>query len=379
MKRRVIVGLSGGVDSGAAAYLLKAAGFEVIGLTIRTQPGVESRCCAIGEARRMAAEMGIDYYVCNAARDFRQRVVQPFIEAYLLGRTPNPCVACNPWVKWAQLMEAAQRMGADYVATGHYAETVRLENGRCAIRRAASDGKDQSYMLYGLSQTQLAHTLLPLGRLEKSQVRALAARAGLSAAQRPDSQEICFVTGGNYADFIEETTETALPPPGNFVDTRGHILGRHQGIHHYTPGQRRGLGLALGHPVYVKAIDREKNQVILGGEASLYQRTILCDHLRFMALADLPPGGRMQALVKIRYHHAGTAASLERTDADTIRIDFTTPVRAPAPGQSAVFYDDAGHVLGGGIITPDGMEQPHNRNIPVRIPLDGHLSQNGEN
>lgn len=347
---RVVVGLSGGVDSAATAYLLKAAGHEVIGVTIKTWAAGDSRCCELEDAQEMASRMGIPHYVHAAASDFQSLVVAPFIDDYLHGRTPNPCVECNRYVKWAQLLEAAAAMGAEYVATGHYASVVRLPNGRFAIRRASSLRKDQSYVLYKLTQEQLAHTLLPLGDYDKEEVRSIAAKAGLSAAQKPDSQEICFVTEGDYADYIERETETEMPPPGNFVDEDGNILGVHKGVAHYTVGQRKGLGLALGYPAYVKEIDTERNEVIIGGEASLYRSSILCDDLNFMCVEGIAPGEKIRAFVKIRYNHKGASATLEKNDDGTISVAFDEPVRAATPGQSAVFYDEDGCIIGGGKI-----------------------------
>ncbi|MBQ9377448.1 MAG: tRNA 2-thiouridine(34) synthase MnmA [Schwartzia sp.] len=347
---RVVVGVSGGVDSAAAAYLLKAAGHEVICVTIKTWAGRDSRCCAIGDARAMALSMGLSYYVRDATEEFEKRVMRPFVDDYLHGRTPNPCVECNRYVKWGRLLAAADELGAEYVATGHYARTARLANGRHAIRLAAFSKKDQSYMLFRLTQEQLARTLLPLGDYEKDEVREIAARAGLSAAQTPDSQEICFVTEGDYADYIERETEAVLPPPGRFVDGRGNVLGRHRGIVRYTVGQRKGLGLALGCPAYVTGIDAERNEIVIGDEASLYHGSILCRELSFMSVAGLVPGESLRALVRIRYRHRGETATLRKNEDATLTVIFDSPVRAPTPGQSAVFYDREGFIIGGGII-----------------------------
>ncbi|MBE6095096.1 MAG: tRNA 2-thiouridine(34) synthase MnmA [Schwartzia succinivorans] len=347
---RVVVGMSGGVDSAVAAYLLKKAGHEVIGVTLKTWEGKDSRCCDVSEAREMALRMGIPHSVHSAASDFECRVVQPFIGDYLHGRTPNPCVECNRYVKWAQLLDAASVMGADFAATGHYARIAQLPNGRYAIRRATSLRKDQSYVLYKLTQQQLSRTLLPLGEYDKEEVRAIAERVGISAAQKPDSQEICFVTEGNYTDYIECETDAELPPPGNFVDAEGNVLGTHKGIAHYTVGQRKGLGLALGYPVYVTAIAPEKNEVVIGGEESLYRSSILCNDLNFMSVGTIGRGETLPAFVKIRYNHKGATASLEMNDDGTLTAVFDSPVRAPTPGQSAVFFDEDGYIIGGGKI-----------------------------
>ncbi len=298
----------------------------------------------------MALRMGIPHSVHSAASDFECRVVQPFIDDYLHGRTPNPCVECNRYVKWAQLLDAAAAMGADFAATGHYARISRLPNGRYAVRRAASLRKDQSYVLYKLTQEQLSHTMLPLGDYDKDEVRAIAEREGLSAAQKPDSQEICFVTEGNYTDYIECETDAELPPPGNFVDGEGNILGVHKGIAHYTVGQRKGLGLALGYPAYVTAIAPEKNEVVIGSEESLYRPSILCGDLNFMSVETIGRRETLPAFVKIRYNHKGATASLKMNDDGTLSALFDSAVRAPTPGQSAVFYDEDGYIIGGGKI-----------------------------
>ena len=365
---RVVVGMSGGVDSAVTAYLLKEAGHEVVGVTLKTWMGEDSRCCEMTDAREMALRMGVTHYVRGAAEDFRRLVACPFIDEYLSGRTPNPCVDCNRHVKWAALLAAADEFGAAYVATGHYARIERLANGRYAIRRGASVRKDQSYVLYQLTQEQLARTLLPLGGYEKEEVRAIAERAGLSAAQKPDSQEICFVTEGSYADYIERAIGKELPS-GNFVDEEGNVLGQHKGVAHYTVGQRKGLGLALGAPAYVTRIDAEKNEVVIGGEPSLYRSSIACGDLHFMGVAGLSLGETMRAFVKIRYNHKGAPATLEKSGDDTLAVTFDTPVRAPTPGQSAVFYDEAGHILGGGKIrreAPEGFTNYKFLEIPYK-------------
>lgn len=350
---KVIVGMSGGVDSAVTAYILKAMGYDVIGVTLRTWvggDGKESRCCEIDDAQAVAEQLDIPYYVLNCLSDFHRKVVEPFTYDYLHGLTPNPCVLCNRDIKWEGLLHAADVMGADYVATGHYASVVRLENGRYTVQKAASAPKDQTYMLYRLTQAQLSRTLMPLGRLTKEEVRRMARQVGLSVAEKRDSQEICFVTDGSYADFIETNAEGYVPRVGNFVDEQGHVLGQHKGIIHYTVGQRKGLGLALGVPAYVKEINAVTNDVVIAAEASLYRSEIVCHRLNFLSLPELPPGDTVRARVKIRYHDEGFWGTVERIGEDMVRVAFEQSVRAPAPGQSAVFYDETDCVIGGGEI-----------------------------
>lgn len=346
---KIIVGISGGVDSAAAAFLLRERGHEVIGVTFRTWLSGESRCCAIDDARATARKLGIPYYVFNCVSDFHKNVEAPFISDYLHGLTPNPCVICNREVKWARLLYAAELMGADMTATGHYASVVRLENGRYAVCQAADARKDQSYMLYRLTQEQLSRTLFPLGNLSKREVRRIAEEAGLPAAKRPDSQEICFVTEGHYADYVQAHAER-VPGEGAFVDEKGNILGKHHGIVRYTVGQRKGLGLSLGYPAYVKEIRAATNEIVIGDESSLYCREIVCGQLNFMSLPGIAEGESVRASVKIRYRHEGADALLTGRGADTVLVRFENPVRAATPGQSAVFYDSSRRVIGGGVI-----------------------------
>ena len=350
---KVVVGMSGGVDSATAAYLLKAEGHEVIGVTLRTwesEDGEESRCCEIDDARGVARKLDIPFHVLNCVSCFRENVVGPFVDDYLRGRTPNPCVECNRRVKWERLLYAAQVMGADFVATGHYASIVRLANGRYAVQKAAYADKDQSYMLYRLSQEQLQATRFPLGALAKEEVRSLAAQAGLPVAEKKDSQEICFVTEGSYADYIEAVRGQDVSRAGNFVDEQGNVLGTHRGIIHYTVGQRKGLGVALGYPAYVKRICAERNEVVLGEERSLYSRVLLCDDVNYMGESPLESGGTFSCRVKIRYRHTAQEAVVEQLGDGRIRVVFADEVRAATPGQAAVFYDENGCVLGGGKI-----------------------------
>ena len=345
---KVIVGMSGGVDSAVAAYLLKEAGYEVIGMTLRTDSR-EGRCCEIDDARRTARKLNIRYYAPNVIDVFDEKVRQPFFDAYLRGETPNPCIECNRNVKWERMLFYAAALEADFAATGHYASVVRLENGRYTVRQADHAEKDQTYMLYKLTQEQLAHTLMPLGKYSKAEVRRIAADAGLDVAQKQDSQEICFVTEGSYADYIMNDPGRTVPGEGNFISEDGTILGRHKGIIHYTVGQRRGL-IAAGYPIYVKEIKADTNEVVLGEEKSLYTSEIRCDRLNFLSIPGLMPGETIRARVKIRYHHTGEQAVILPDGDGNVRIIFDAPVRAATPGQSAVFYDEEDRVIGGGII-----------------------------
>ena len=350
---KVIVGMSGGVDSAAAAFLLKSAGCDVTGVTLRTwvaEDGTEGRCCEIDDARKAAWKLNIPYHAFNCISDFQDHVIDPFITAYISGLTPNPCIQCNRFVKWERMLYFAKVMQADYVATGHYASVIKLENGRYTVKKALHPEKDQSYMLYRLSQEQLAMTLMPLGDLSKQEVRSIAEQAGLSVAAKRDSQEICFVPDGNYAGYIEENAGVSLPGEGFFVDEEGNRVGKHKGIIRYTVGQRKGLGLALGYPVYVKEIRPEVNEVVIADERSLYRDSIICGDLNFMSIPGLRKGDFLNCRVKIRYHHPLQDAVIEAVGQDRIRVSFPNPVRAPAPGQSAVFYDEDGCVIGGGII-----------------------------
>ncbi|MBR1901234.1 MAG: tRNA 2-thiouridine(34) synthase MnmA [Lachnospiraceae bacterium] len=352
--KKVIVGMSGGVDSAVAALLLKQAGYDVVGVTLRTWAGTEgqeSRCCEIDDARQTARTIGIPYHAFNCLSEFETKVVTPFVQDYLHGMTPNPCVICNREIKWERLLYHADVLQADYVATGHYASIVKLENGRYTVRKASHTGKDQTYMLYRLTQEQLSRTLMPLGDYSKSEVRKIAEEAGIRVASKPDSQEICFVSDENYADFIREHEDGAVPGEGNYVDESGNILGRHKGIIHYTVGQRKGLGVAFGHPVYIKEIRADSNEIVLGGYEQTWCRGIVCRDLNYMGIPEPEAGGSFRCQVKVRYRHSGQYALLEKLDNEQVRVSFDEPVRFAAPGQSAVFYDENDCLLGGGIIS----------------------------
>ena len=353
---RVVVGMSGGVDSSVAAWLLKEQGYDVIGVTMQIWQdedacSVEENggCCglsAVEDARRVAAVLDIPYYVMNFKDEFRNQVIDYFNAEYLNGRTPNPCIACNRYVKWEALLNRSLSIGAEYIATGHYARIEQLENGRYALRRASVPGKDQTYALYNLTQEQLKRTLMPDGDYSKEQIRRFAAELGLQVADKPDSQDICFVPDGDYASFIEKTTGKKIPE-GNFVTPEGKILGRHRGIIHYTVGQRKGLGLALGYPAFVLEIRPETNEVVIGTYEESLTRVLKADQLNFMAVSDLKEPRRVFA--KIRYNHKGAWCTVEKTGEDEITCVFEEPIRAVTPGQAVVLYDGE-YVLGGGTI-----------------------------
>ncbi len=357
MKEKVVVGMSGGVDSSVAAYLLKEQGYDVIGVTMQIWEDEEQQrteenggCCglsAVDDARRVADRLEIPYYVMNFKQEFQKKVVDYFVEEYLAGRTPNPCIACNRYVKWESLLKRSMEIGADYIATGHYARIAKLPNGRFAIRNSVTARKDQTYALYNLTQFQLAHTLMPIGEYEKDQVRRIAQEAGLPVAAKPDSQDICFVPDGDYAAFLKKKAGERMPGEGDFVTRDGTVLGKHKGITHYTIGQRKGLGLSMGEPVFVSELRPKTNQVVVGEETQVFKKELLCDHLNFMGMEDLEEPRKVWA--KVRYAHKGQWCRIEKQGRDLIRAEFEGPVRAITPGQAVVFYEGE-YVLGGGII-----------------------------
>jgi len=350
VSERIVVAMSGGVDSSVAAALLAEQGHEVIGMTMHLA-GDASRCCSLDDvedARRVARALGIRFYVAPYQDRFRREVIEPFADAYLAGRTPIPCVTCNRRFKFHHLLSRARALGADRIATGHYARIdTDPESGAFRLHAAVDAAKDQSYFLFDLAQRQLARIALPLGGLRKDEVRARARALGLATAEKPESQEICFVPAGDYARAVEQIRPDAAPAPGDIVHEDGRVLGRHAGIHHFTVGQRRGLRLSAGERLYVTRIDPERARVVVGAEDALLAHAARLESVSW--IAGEAPAEPVRARVRVRYRHGGADAVIAPDGKDGARVRFSAPVRALAPGQAAVFYD-GDRVLGGGWI-----------------------------
>lgn len=355
MNKKAIIAMSGGVDSAVAAFLTKEQGFDCMGVTMKLFQSEdvdvrENTCCSledVEDARSVAYKLGIPYYVFNFSDRFREDVIDRFIEAYENGRTPNPCIDCNRFLKFDKLFTRAKELGYDYVVTGHYAQIeYNEETGRYLLKKSVDENKDQSYVLYSLTQEQLSHVMFPLGGMSKSQTRHIAEENGFVNAKKHDSQDICFVLNGKYSDFIENYTGRKYLE-GDFVDKNGNFLGRHKGIIRYTVGQRRGLGLALEHPLYVIEVNKENNTVVLGENEDLFSCSVTAKSINLISVPNLYKPMRVKA--KVRYRQAEQWATAVQLDEDTLKIEFDEPQRAITKGQAVVLYDED-TVVGGGTI-----------------------------
>lgn len=357
MPKKALIAMSGGVDSSVAALLMLQKEYTCIGATMKLFDKEnneltisDSKCCGtddIEDARKVCSELGMEHYVFNYGASFEKEVIQRFIDAYINGRTPNPCVDCNRYLKFGHLFEKAQELSCDYVVTGHYAR-IRYDEAkqRYVLLKALDPQKDQSYVLYSLNQEQLAHAMFPLGELNKPEVRNIAQQYGFTNAQKQDSQDICFVQNGTYVDFIEKRTGKKFKS-GNFVDTKGKILGRHKGIIHYTVGQRKGLGLALPEPMYVQAINPRNNTVILCTNDELFSKKVVATDINLIDCDRINEPRRVKA--RIRYHQQEQWGTVRQIDENTLELIFDEPQRAITKGQSLVMYD-GDIVVGGGKI-----------------------------
>lgn len=355
-KGRVVVAMSGGVDSSVSAHLLVQAGYDVVGVFMRTGAHAEDDhcettprkirgCCSAidaGDAQRVADRLNIPFYALDFAEDF-DRIKDYFVEEYLNARTPNPCVVCNTWLKFGKLWDYAQAVNADYIATGHYARCSH-DHGTARLLRGLDPGKDQSYFLFGLDYAILQRVLFPIGNMEKSAVRALAAEHDLGVQSKPDSQEICFVPDGDHHRFIQAHRPELIPRTGEVVDSRGTVVGTHPGISKFTIGQRKGLGIAMGTPHYVVELDPEANRVVIGSQELLLRPSLYANRVNW--LMGEPPRHTLRCTIKIRYLHRAAAGLVTPLDEDRVLVEFDAPQSAITPGQAAVFHDND-HVLGG--------------------------------
>lgn len=356
--KKVLIAMSGGIDSTVAAMLLQEQGYDLVGVTYRTFDSIskgcmekEKGCCSVDslfEAKRMAQDLGFEHHILDIRQEFKDTVITNFIDEYLCGRTPNPCVVCNSTIKWGKIIETADELGCQYVSTGHYAR-IGHQNGRWYLRKGADESKDQTYFLWTLTQENLARTIFPLGELTKPEVRRIALEHGYEKlSKKVESQEICFIPENDYRAFLAEHVEnyTEKYGQGDFTDTQGNKLGTHKGYPNYTIGQRKGLGIALGQPMFVVAIHPENNIVVLGTKDELQGKTFYAGKINLMKYATIPEG--LEVTAKIRYRNQGGKASLY-PEGDRIRVVFHEEMDSITPGQSAVFYENE-DMVGGGII-----------------------------
>ena len=345
-ERKVIAAMSGGVDSSLAAALLLEKGYQVIGATMHLIG--ERNCCgleAVEEAKRVADRLGIPHYILDFKEEFEKEIVEYFCQEYSIGRTPNPCIICNQKLKFGKLLKKAKELGAEYVATGHYAQVI-YDGGCHRLRKGRDKRRDQSYVLFNLTQAQLKHILMPLGSLEKKEVRRRASELGLRVHDRPDSQEICFIPDDHYSNFLMERMPEVMRP-GPIKDSQGKVLGQHRGIHSFTIGQRRGLGIATGEPLYVIAIDGDKNTVVVGSREHLYERELIATNTSWITRERLDRPIEVRA--KLRSRHLSSDATVLPLSGRKVKVIFRLPQKAITPGQAVVFYQGE-EVIGGGWI-----------------------------
>ncbi|MCH5207675.1 MAG: tRNA 2-thiouridine(34) synthase MnmA [Oscillospiraceae bacterium] len=355
MNKKAVIAMSGGVDSSVAAYLMKKDGFDCIGVTMKLfhnediEVSRDKTCCSlddVNDAQRVAFAMDMPHYVFNFSDEFKEKVIDRFVTAYENGETPDPCIDCNRYLKFDKLYHRARELDCDYIVTGHYARIeLDEQSGRCLLKKAAYPEKDQSYVLYAMTQEQLAHTMFPLGNYTKPEIREIAEEQGFLNAKKHDSQDICFVPNGSYADFIEYYTKRTYPG-GDFVDTSGNVLGEHKGIIRYTIGQRKGLGISYTEPLYVLNIDKDKNTVTVGKDSELYSNRLTAGNINLISVEKIDKPMRVKA--KIRYRHTEQPATVIQVN-DKLEVTFDEPQRAITRGQAVVLYD-GDTVVGGGTI-----------------------------